>query len=341
LLEYLEIFSTNVKALNMVSFAVLIFTSVALLNTIESALNVVWRVSSSFSLSKIASFWMVISLGPFLIALSIYWTAKVRALGVVEEWSWLYFIVVSYVIPVLTTTLGLFLLYYKLPAARVRLGDALFGAVLAAVLFEFVKRAFAYYVGLSSAYSTVYGVLTTIPLFLFWLYVAWLVMLFGAEASYQSGSIHILYGMRRFATDLGEIGALLGLRILCAVGSRFLEGHPPPSEGEIAVETGSDPVLVRSCLHVLTESHLISVPDEQTHARALIVAPESLTLGTVFNVFRSKQYRRRLEQQGAALEANEFWEAFGRLPAALLDKKRIVDVTLAEFLVAVAEPNKE
>ena len=292
-LDHLEQFSLNVRALNTVSIAALIFTSVALLNTIESALNVVWRVTSVFSLSKIASFWTVVTLGPLFIALSIYWTTRVRLLGLADEGSVAYSITISLVVPVIVTALGLTLLFYKLPAAKVALRDALVGAIVSALLFEFVKRSFAYYVGLSTTYSTIYGVVATIPLFLFWLYVAWCVVLYGAEISYQSGSLYILKGLRRYATDLGEIGALLGLRILCVVGRNFLHGNPPPTEGEIAIETGSDPVLVRTCLDILCQAGLLSVPDEKSHARSLTVAPERISITDILRVFRSKEDRQK------------------------------------------------
>jgi hypothetical protein len=125
--------------------------------------------------------------------------------------------------------------------------------------------------------------------------VAWLVILFGAEISYQSGSIHILKGRSKYATELGEIGAILGLRILYCIGRSFVEGKAPPSEGEIAIETGTDPVLVRTCLEVLREANIITAADERTHSRTLVVSPEKLTVAAVAHTFRSKGFRRRLE----------------------------------------------
>ncbi len=286
----LEEFSLNVRALNTLSIGVLVFTAVALLNTIESALNVIWRVSSNLGmLTKVTSFWAVITLGPLFVAISIYWTTKVKLLGVGEEPGILTTLTAAYVVPVTITWVGLALLYYKLPAAKVQIRDALLGAFISAVLFECVKSAFAHYIGISTTYSTVYGVLASFPLFLFWLYVAWVVVLFGAEVSYQSGAIHIMRGIRRYATDLGETGALLGLRILLAIGRNFRDGKTPPTESEIAIDSGSDPVLVRTCLNILAEADLITRPDEQSHTRSLLIQPDKVTLGKVFEIFRSKQ----------------------------------------------------
>lgn len=336
LFDNLSMFSRNAAALNTLSIGVLVFTCVALVNTIESALNVVWRVTSNLSmLSKIMSFWSVITFGPLFIAISIYWYAQmtVFAQSDPEVFSRIW-TVVNVVVPVAATWLALTGLFFKLPAARVRLVDAAFGAIVAAVLFEFVKRGFAYYVGLSTTYSTVYGVLASIPLFLFWLYVAWVIVLLGAEISYQSGSIHLLSGRRKYATDLGEVGALLGLRILYSIVKRFVAGRAAPSESELAIETGSDPVLVRTCLDILSQAKILSSVDPDTHARSLIVSPSRLTVADVLHTFRSKQ--GRAQPIMVVPGESEFGiEAFGRadLPSNVdSNEADCGDIFFLEFL---------
>ena len=76
--EYLSHFGSTVRSLGAVSIGVLIFTGIALLNTIESALNAVWRVTSELSVfSKITNFWAVITGGPLLFIFSVYWYTNV------------------------------------------------------------------------------------------------------------------------------------------------------------------------------------------------------------------------------------------------------------------------
>lgn len=288
LLTTLEQFAINVRSLNPLSITALFLTAVALLNTIESSLNVIWRVSSSLGfVAKLTSFWAVLSLGPIFLGVSIAWTTRSEFFGA-EHVGVGWVILLQYLVPTLITWAGLTLLFYKLPAARVQFKDALFGAFVGAVLFEVVKRVFAYYIGLSSTYSTVYGVMASVPLFLFWLYTAWVVVLLGAEVAYQAGAIHVTHRIQRYATDLGETGGMLGIRILVTIGRNFREGKAPPTESDIAIDSGSDPVLVRTCLDVLCGAGLISRADEVTHARSLLLPPERITVGRVFDVFRAK-----------------------------------------------------
>jgi len=300
LIMHLEEFLVNVRAMNIFALGALIFTSVALLNTIESALNIIWRVSSSTSiLSKIANFWTVITLGPILIILSIILTAKIEISSEqIVTGSFL-----QYFLPIFVSTTGLTLLYYKLPSARVTILEALCGGFFAALCFEGIKIGFTSYLSLSSNYTTIYGVVATIPIFLFWLYVAWAIILLGAEITYQAGSHYILVGLKLWKSQLGEIGSVLGLRILMSIGKAFLDGKPSPSESELAIETATDPVLVRSCLDTLTEAKILSLPDEKSHARSLILSPEKLTVMMVLNAFR-KDGRFNIFDQGLNKDAN-------------------------------------
>ncbi len=336
--DYLNLFNENVSALNTVSIAVLFLTAIALLNTIESAMNVVWRASSNLTIAgKIISFWAVITLGPLLIAASFYWWARVGAFASAEPWVESHVIrLIDFLIPVMCTWLALTLLFYRMPAAIVRFSDAAFGALLAAVIFELVKRGFARYISFSTTYSTIYGVLTSIPVFLFWLYCAWAVVLFGAEVSYQAGNIRLFQGLRKYKSDLGEMGGIFGLRILYCITRNFLLGTNPPSESDLAVETGADPARVKSCLDILTQANILTASDNKTHARALRLSPEKFTVGYVLDTFRAEEYRQSSAKRG--VESNEaqssgiFLEFLRRTSIREAPEKPIESWTLAQLV---------
>jgi YihY family inner membrane protein len=283
--------TTQIQLLGPASILVLVITSLALLNTIESALNVVWRVSSKLNLfSKFINFWAIVSLGPLLVLVSIYFNTQLTTSydynfsSINNALS-----VISFLIPVFFIWIGLTLLFYKLPAARVNLKDAAFGALIAAILFEVVKLSFSSYVGMSTTYSKLYGFLTTIPLFLLWLYLIWVVILLGAEVSYQAGSHKIHRGLTKYSTDLGEVGSLLGIRILLYIAHCFKNDHNAPTESDIAIETGSDPVLVRTCLEILSQNGLLSVADEKTSARTLARSPSNILIRDIIMSFYRKK----------------------------------------------------
>src|SRR5690606_16317820 len=83
--------------------------------------------------------------------------------------------------PLLFSAAAFTLLYATVPNARVPLKHALLGGLLTAVLFEVAKALFGLYVRLFPGYQLIYGAFATVPLFLWWVYLSWLIGMLGAE----------------------------------------------------------------------------------------------------------------------------------------------------------------
>jgi membrane protein len=85
------------------------------------------------------------------------------------------------VVPVAVSAALFFLLYRIIPNRHVPARHALAGGILAAAVFEMMKSVFAAYIRAVPTYQLVYGAFASIPIFLVWLYLSWLVVLLGAE----------------------------------------------------------------------------------------------------------------------------------------------------------------
>jgi membrane protein len=68
------------------------------------------------------------------------------------------------------------------------------------VLFEIAKTLFVAYVA-NANYKVIYGALATFPLFLFWLYIVWVVVLLGASLA---ASLTTFSDYRKYDTDWPE-----------------------------------------------------------------------------------------------------------------------------------------
>src|SRR6202047_3210430 len=164
-------------------------TGILLLVTVEDQLNLIWRVTAPRPwVQRILSYWTLITLGPLLIGISLslstYFEMGARQAGFGQEavaWlarSWLHGL--ARTVPALLEFVALTLLYCLIPNCTVRWRDGAFGAVIATVAIEILKVGFSIYIGASSFYSTVYGALAIIPIFLLWMYISWMAVLLGA-----------------------------------------------------------------------------------------------------------------------------------------------------------------
>ena len=179
--DQISAFSTNAGRLTAIGLAFFFVTAVMLMTTIDTALNHLFRVQRRRPvLQQVLMYWAVITLGPILIGGSLSMTS----FAVGASFGWLRLSIVGNavlaVLPFVFTCLALMLLYAVVPYRHVRARDAIIGGVLAGVAFEFAKRGFALYIGRFPTYSLIYGAFATIPIFLVWLYMSWVVVLAGA-----------------------------------------------------------------------------------------------------------------------------------------------------------------
>jgi len=179
--DQISAFTTNAGRLTAIGLAFFFVTAVMLMTTIDTALNHLFRVQRRRPmLQQVLMYWAVITLGPILIGGSLSMTSF--AIG--ASFGWLRLSIVGNallaVLPFVFTCLALMLLYVVVPFRHVRARDAIIGGLVAGIAFEFAKRGFALYIGRFPTYSLIYGAFATIPIFLVWLYMSWVVVLAGA-----------------------------------------------------------------------------------------------------------------------------------------------------------------
>ena len=177
-------FAENARRASGIGVLALAVTALMLLANIETAMNRVWRAAETRSMmQRFLSYWAIVTLGPLLLGASMSLSGYVFALTQVEGVSVVTqpFLRLAVFLPILFSALGLSLIYVVVPNRLVRWRYALPGALVAALLFEGTKRLFALYLKAFPTYEAIYGALAAIPIFLVWMYVAWLIVLMGAE----------------------------------------------------------------------------------------------------------------------------------------------------------------
>jgi membrane protein len=180
--SYTQQFTSNAARLTAVGIFFLFVTSVMLLLTIDRAFNNIWRVKKPRSIvQRVFVYWTLLTVGPVLIGASLSLTSWLvgHAVGLVEGLPGAGVVLLS-VVPVLLTAIAFSMLYIAMPNRRIQLRDAVIGGLLAAIAFEVMKRGFALYVAKFPTYTLVYGAFATLPIFLLWIYVSWVVVIFGA-----------------------------------------------------------------------------------------------------------------------------------------------------------------
>jgi membrane protein len=184
--QHLSEFSAKASRLTGAGAGFLVIVALLMMANIDRALNAIWEVKARRSFAtKFLIYWAVLSLGPLLIGASVLVTSYIISLPILSEAA-------STGVgrgllgltPVAASALAFTMMYLIVPNRRVRVGHAAIGGVFAAILFEGAKRSFGFYITQFPTYEAIYGALASIPIFLVWLYLSWIVVLLGAEVTH-------------------------------------------------------------------------------------------------------------------------------------------------------------
>ncbi|MBU1701515.1 MAG: YihY/virulence factor BrkB family protein [Candidatus Eisenbacteria bacterium] len=286
--------SVRAGTYNGISLMILLGGGLGLLGTVEGAFNDVWGIHRGRNLfHRFSTYTTIIFFGPLLIGLSLSMTASLKTS---ELWDGLRTTipVASFIlsalfqlIPIILTCIAFTLMYVIIPNARVRVRAALPAGFAAGVLWEISKWGYGLYLGRATHYGALYGSLAAIPLFMVWVYLTWLVVLFGAHLTFaqesaddiriEEGAVHA--GLKdRFAA---------GLYIILTAAACHRTGQPPPDLAGLARRLGLPLRLFRIAAEILIEGKLLL--QVSTHSRdwALVPAqdPEGITLLGIWHAF--------------------------------------------------------
>ncbi len=161
----------------------LLVTAIFVLFSIENAFNAIWRIKKSrHFIEGFFLYWGILTLAPLLLGTCILSLSYVVSwVGLTSSDSTIAEKYFTSGIVFILSALWFSLLYRLLPNRLSPFKYCLTAGIVAALLLELARQGFAFYIDRFSIYTLVYGALAAIPIFLLWLYLSWVIVLWGAE----------------------------------------------------------------------------------------------------------------------------------------------------------------
>jgi membrane protein len=180
--RYLTEFVAKSAELKGVSTLFVVITAVLLVWQVDREINTIWGTREPRSYARrVFVYALALTTGPALIGAAIYfinWLIEqsIAATSIGAEALSL----LVQPVALLVDTAVFTLIYAFVPARTVPFRLALVGGLLAAIAFEVAKHGFRLYITQVPTYQAIYGALATLPLFLIWIYLSWVIVLVGA-----------------------------------------------------------------------------------------------------------------------------------------------------------------
>ncbi len=242
----------------------LIFLAIAfrLFLSVETTFNDIWQLRARRAVSvRVFSFTMLVFWGPVVIGLGsslLLWMGH-------QSWAPSRALILSIgqlVIPLV----GLTMVYWLAPHTGVHIRAALVGGVIASVGLHLLRRVFVRYLERFSDINIIYGSLTLAVLFLVSLFLFWMLVILGAEASYVVQNFHVLKLEHDGGQRLGSDPALTALALLTECYRRIEAGEPAPTLDTLETTLHVSHPATRDATERLVDLGLLALtgPDRDT-----------------------------------------------------------------------------
>lgn len=223
---------------------ILLYSIWSVLNNIESCFNKIWKLTKHRTfIRKITDYAAILLFFPIIIILSIGSTIYIETLisnivalsDFYSNFGKLLFYTLRF-LPILFTIFLISAFYIIIPNTSVSFKNALYGGIIAGVLFQAFEYLYVHYQMRLTSYNVIYGSFAAVPLLLFWIFYSWVIILLGMEIVIIRTTYKVS-NCQDFELKLSQYHKkLLSLSILKTIIAHFIdkEKHNPVTLASIS-----------------------------------------------------------------------------------------------------------
>jgi membrane protein len=285
--------NVNATAVGVAGFAVLLYTSFSLLDTVEKSFNRIWGIQNPRALlRRFTVYWTILTVTPVALVSMLAMKTFVESnrlyvwLTTAVPWFGKAILVVG---PFVFAWILFTLVFVIIPNTRVRLGPAFLGALVAGTAWNVMTTGYVWYNARVVTTYAFYGSLGAVPVFLLWVYLSWIVVLFGAEIAFAFQHVETyrrqLEGVRLSPADRDR----LALVIAREAAAPFSAGGVPPTAEAVAAKLDAPSRVVHEIVYLLMSRGVLrEVSSLDAKDPGLVPArdPASITLRDVLSAVR-------------------------------------------------------
>jgi len=271
----------NAATVGTVGGATLLVTVLLTLSTIERALNTIFNVPQERSwLRKFTDYLSITFTIPVLLAAAVSLkTSLATNLPRLPGLGW--------IVATLPVWAGFSFLYLFFPNRRVRWDCAALGGLIAAILLEIGQWAYITFQVSAGRYQAIYGALAAVPILLTWLYIAWTIVLAGAELAAAAQGTEAGFSLDYRSPAFVRTAVLL--TVFRTAERALSRSAPACTIQSLAAELDAPIAILRPILDQLQSAGIVieSGSDSNASRAGLFLARDSseLTLAEVFDGF--------------------------------------------------------
>ena len=318
-----------------IGVAFLFWTVIKVLSNIENSFNDIWGIKSSRSIGrKFSDYLSVMLVCPILLVMSSSLTVAIsgQVREIIQKFT-IFSAIGPFIIfllklsPFVTIWVVFTFIFIFMPNTKVKFSSGLLAGIVAGTIFQLAQGLYIYFQVGVARYGAIYGSFATLPLFLIWLQISWLIVLFGAELAFAHQNVDT-YELEPDCLNVSHAYKLtLSLVITQQLIRNFCQGKDALSAAQISHELEIPIRLVRQILFDLTEARILSGQSSGNGKETLYQPAVDVDLLTV------KYVKDALEKKGTSdLPIAEISE-FNKLSKCIAEFDKVIEASPDNILL--------
>ncbi|QSZ40895.1 YihY family inner membrane protein [Sulfurimonas aquatica] len=188
IMGHIDGFLKNSAKMGVMGLAMILVASLLFFKNFEFIANKIFHAQPRTLWESVTTYWTMLTLTPIALGISFYITGYIATLMASNEITSGFNILplVPYII-----IWGLFFLIFQIGAnAKINPRASAISSFVVSIVFSMSKNAFIYYVFLNKAYSTMYGSFAIVMFLFLWIYVSWIIFIYGLKLCYIINGVY-------------------------------------------------------------------------------------------------------------------------------------------------------
>jgi membrane protein len=182
IMNHIDTFVANADKLGFIGLIYVLFASLLFFRDYDFIVNDIFNTPQRKLLQIIKTYFGMMLFMPVMFGVSFWLTSEIQ--HYLEVFGMASILHIYLVLPYLIIW-GIFYLTYQIsPQTSVSVYSALFSSFITSLIWYIAKSIFIFYVIHNRTYSVIYGGVSTFLFFFLWIYISWIIFLYGLKFCY-------------------------------------------------------------------------------------------------------------------------------------------------------------
>ncbi len=188
IMGYIDGFLENSAKMGIIGLAMILVASLLFFKNFEYIANKIFNAESRNLWESITTYWTMLTLTPIALGVSFFITGYIA--NIVSNNEYTAGLNILPFVPYFIIWALFFLIFQIGPNAKINPRASAISSFIIAIVFSISKNAFIYYVFLNKSYTTMYGSFATLMFLFLWIYVSWIIFIYGLKLCYIIDSVY-------------------------------------------------------------------------------------------------------------------------------------------------------